>query len=76
MGGWAQRWTTERFSLRWWPPTGSVLRRCSRPVLVIRLRPQVLFLTNPAPATGDYRLGGLPTGDYLVQFSGDRKNVV
>ncbi|MGD8440891.1 MAG: carboxypeptidase regulatory-like domain-containing protein [Holophagae bacterium] len=30
----------------------------------------MLFLTNPDPATGDYRLGGLPTGDYLVQFSG------
>lgn len=32
--------------------------------------PQVLFLTNPDSATGDYRLGGLPTGEYVVQFSG------
>ncbi|MCU0305709.1 MAG: carboxypeptidase regulatory-like domain-containing protein [Thermoanaerobaculales bacterium] len=32
--------------------------------------PQVLFLTNPDQATGLYELGGLPTGDYLVQFSG------
>lgn len=32
--------------------------------------PQVLFLANPDPLTGDYQLGGLPTGEYLVQFSG------
>ncbi|MEM7586995.1 MAG: carboxypeptidase-like regulatory domain-containing protein, partial [Acidobacteriota bacterium] len=32
--------------------------------------PEVLFLTNPDPETGAYDLGGLPTGDYLVQFTG------
>lgn len=31
---------------------------------------QVLFLTSPDETTGGYDVGGLPTGEYLVQFSG------
>jgi hypothetical protein len=32
--------------------------------------PQVLFLSTPDPVDGSYQLGGLPTGDYIVQFTG------
>ena len=32
--------------------------------------PAVLFLATPDPDTGAYQLGGLPSGEYLVQFSG------
>ncbi len=32
--------------------------------------PELLFLATPDAVTGVYDLGGLPTGDYLVQFTG------
>ncbi len=32
--------------------------------------PEILFLTNPDPTSGEYEIGGLPSGDYLIQFTG------
>ncbi len=32
--------------------------------------PELLFLTNPDATSGAYEIGGLPTGDYLIWFTG------
>jgi hypothetical protein len=51
-------------------PAGSPLANAMVFVHTFEDDPQVLFISNPDPATGAYELGGLPTGDYIVQFTG------
>jgi hypothetical protein len=51
-------------------PSGAALQNALVFVHTFADDPQVLFLTNPDAATGSYELGGLPSGDYIVQFSG------
>ena len=51
-------------------PAGSPLGNAMVFVHTFEDDPQVLFISNPDPSTGVYELGGLPTGDYIVQFTG------
>ena len=51
-------------------PAGSPLGNALVFVHTFEVDPQVLFISNPDPLTGVYELGGLPTGDYIIQFAG------
>ncbi|MDY7093593.1 MAG: carboxypeptidase-like regulatory domain-containing protein [Acidobacteriota bacterium] len=56
---------------------GTVLDPAGRPLEVAQVfvytdeaEPEVLFLDQPDPVTGAWEVGGLPTGSYLVLFTG------